>query len=216
LLHSAYERDVKENAHKVKLYLPRKAAPLLEEYYNTGAITPSQLIPRETPNPGIGAIELLEEYLDFGRSEMNYSAGSLMNRRNTIRRYLLAAERLGHNDLMEMTLPDAKRSMMEYLQLGSGKTHMLYPIRDFLKFLYGNKVTAQDLSIVVPRNYSPKRHIKEGYSGGEIDALLNSVNRETPLGKRDYAAMLLAQTTGLRGSMLSLKILGYRLEAEGN
>ena len=204
---SIYEQDLKDNAHKVKLYLPRKAADLLEKYHDTGEIKLSRLTPLSTANPNPGMMELVEKYLVFGRDDMNYSSGSLINRRNVIRRYLLAAENLKHYDLTKMTVSDAKRSIMEYLQPGSGKTHMIYPIREFLKFLYENEITSEDLSIVVPRKYSPKHHIKEGYSMFEIDALLNSINRETKSGKRDYAAILLAQATGLRGSdVINLKL----------
>ena len=213
-----HERALRENIHRVRQSILRKVASFLYMYNTTGRITFEQLSPIKTTNPNPDAMSLLGKYIDFISKTIGYSASSLNNRRNTIRRYMLAAERLGHSRFSEFTLPDAKRCLMEYLQPGSGKTHLLYPIRDFLKYLYEEKVTTLDLSIVIPRNYSPKRTVREGYSNHEIGTLLNGINQQTAIGKRDFAIITLASRTGLRGcdiSNLKFANIDWRLNEIG-
>jgi integrase len=68
----------------------------------------------------------------------------------------------------------------------------------FLNFLHEVGVTVADYSEAIPQGV-PKRHkIKYGFSNEETTAILGAVNRNTIIGKRDYAMMLIAARTGLR------------------
>jgi len=82
--------------------------------------------------------------------------------------------------------------------LTSGVKQLLYTSRVFLGFLYENKYTDADLKTAVPKLVAPWRKLHEGFTDAEIIELLNSVDLETPTGKRDYAILVLAAQTGLR------------------
>jgi len=72
-------------------------------------------------------------------------------------------------------------------------------LRSLLSFLFEERVTKTNLSICVPRPSRPKT-LPSVYSGDEVGRLLSSVDRNTDLGKRDYAILILAAHLGLRNS----------------
>jgi integrase/recombinase XerD len=83
-------------------------------------------------------------------------------------------------------------------QLTSEVKQLLYTSRVFLGFLYENKYTEANLKTAVPKLVAPWRKLHEGFTDAEIIELLNSVDLGTPIGKRDYAILVLAAQTGLR------------------
>lgn len=75
-------------------------------------------------------------------------------------------------------------------------------MRKFLKFLYETGALKEDLSIklVSVKFGSAPSHLPSTFSSEEIKRILDSVNRESPAGKRDYAVLMLATKLGLRTS----------------
>ena len=72
-------------------------------------------------------------------------------------------------------------------------------LRIFLQYLYNEDITRQDLSGIIepPRNYRLSG-IPRSISWEDVKLVLERVDRRTPLGKRDYAMLLLMVTYGLR------------------
>lgn len=75
-------------------------------------------------------------------------------------------------------------------------------LRSFLRYLYKEGTLSADLSkkvISVPE--APKdSHLPSTLTLEQIESILNCVDRESPMGKRDYAVLLLAARLGLRVS----------------
>lgn len=74
-------------------------------------------------------------------------------------------------------------------------------LRGLLSYLYAERVLTTDYSGIVPKNnYKHQPKLPSTYTDEEIYALLESVDRGNPKGKRDYAMLLLATRLGLRAS----------------
>lgn len=73
-------------------------------------------------------------------------------------------------------------------------------LRVFLRYLFREKLVAQDLSQCVegPRHYRLSS-IPRSISWAEVERMLAAVDRRSAVGKRDYAILLLLVTYGLRG-----------------
>ena len=73
-------------------------------------------------------------------------------------------------------------------------------LRVFARYLYREKLVAQDLSSSIegPRHYRLSS-IPRSISWAEVERMLAAVDRRDALGKRDYAILLLLVTYGLRG-----------------
>ena len=74
-------------------------------------------------------------------------------------------------------------------------------LKDFFKYLYGKKIIDVDLSAMMPRdNYRAQATLPSTYTAEEVEKLISSVDRNSAVGKRDYAIILLAARLGLRAS----------------
>jgi len=71
----------------------------------------------------------------------------------------------------------------------------------FLKHLYENQILSVDYSKVMPKDqYVRQPKLPSCYSPEEVEQLLNCIDRSNPMGKRDYAMVLLVARIGLRCS----------------
>jgi site-specific recombinase XerD len=80
--------------------------------------------------------------------------------------------------------------------------HMLNVVKCYVKLLFERGLHTEDLSGKVPRMPagSTYHNIPSAYSKDEIERMLACVERDGPVGKRDYAVLLLASRLGLRAS----------------
>ncbi len=85
---------------------------------------------------------------------------------------------------------------------------ILTTLRVFLRFLYLNRYTQNDLSFSVPKqnkyNYPA---VPSTWEPNEIRCILDAVDQGSPKGKRDYAILLLVAKLGIRvGDIKALKL----------
>lgn len=87
-------------------------------------------------------------------------------------------------------------------------------LRVLLRYLYEEKILEKDFSYVVPQIKIDKTsRIPSAYSKEEVQKLLDSVDRGSPKGKRDYAILLLASRLGMRaGDICSLSFKNLKWE----
>jgi len=71
----------------------------------------------------------------------------------------------------------------------------------FLKYLYDNQILPVDYSWIIPKTkYVRQPKLPSYYSPEEVEQLINSIDRSNPIGKRDFAMVLLVARIGLRCS----------------
>ena len=74
-------------------------------------------------------------------------------------------------------------------------------LRQFFRFLYDAGETAQDLSASVPKLHGGTgERIPHILSAEQVHLLLDSVDRGSPIGKRNYAILMMAACLGMRDS----------------
>lgn len=79
-------------------------------------------------------------------------------------------------------------------------------IKEFLSFLYDNHFIEKDLSQTIPKYHRCQRKLAHTWTKEELKRILQSIERNTSLGKRDYAIFMIATHLGMRiGDIISLK-----------
>jgi integrase/recombinase XerD len=74
-------------------------------------------------------------------------------------------------------------------------------LKIFLKFLYHEKFISENLEFFVPRVKSvPHEIVPSAFSKDDIQRMLKSVDRSSPIGKRNYAILIIASWLGIRAS----------------
>ena len=85
----------------------------------------------------------------------------------------------------------------KFYQVTSMRT-MLSALRSFLCFMYKKGLTGEKLVKAVPSSGARKNSVVPTITKIEENQLLQSIDRTTRIGKRNYAMVLLAMRTGLR------------------
>lgn len=85
---------------------------------------------------------------------------------------------------------------------------ILTTLRVYLRFLYFNQYTDEDLSLKVPKQnkyyYPPLPSV---WNKEDVMRMLDSIDRGNPTGKRDYAILLLVSKIGIRvGDIKTLEL----------
>lgn len=110
------------------------------------------------------------------------------------------------NDITPKIISDYVKTIYKYHEKSIAS--ILTTLRVYLRFLYFNEYTDEDLSIKVPKQnkyYYPP--VPSVWNKEDVIRMLESIDRGNPTGKRDYAILLLVAKLGLRaGDIKSLEL----------
>lgn len=155
--------------------------------------------------------EKLQEYLD-GYLDLRIRSGSkeatVRRLRTALRHFLLYATSLGYSELLSFTEKDA----LDYIPVLSKSYQRigdcLSLLRPFGKYLFSQGFIAIRLDSIFLVKDPVRRKCIEGFSESECTQIVQGIDRGEPCGKRDYAILMLAMHTGLRG----VDVLGLRFQ----
>jgi integrase len=143
---------------------------------------------------------VLEKYLNTRKDE-GKAPKTIDNEHHYIGKFLFALERIGINKLGELGPQDVQKAFASR----RADPTTAQAIRNFLRFVHRDGLTATDYSVIIPRVRKP-RTVVSAYTDHEIIRLLQSIDRTSLVGKRDYAMLVIAVEVGLRaGDIVSLK-----------
>ena len=117
---------------------------------------------------------------------------------------------LDNNSFTEIT-GDSVVGFFEYFSLFNPSPYAFYScstyIRKFLEFCYENHYFSEEISKYVPRGrYIKNQRLPSVYTDEEIKAVLRSIERNSAVGKRDYAMVMILVCYGLRAyDVIALK-----------
>lgn len=128
--------------------------------------------------------------------------------------YLDSRSVLNSNDINGEIISDYVKTI--YKNHEKSIASILTTLRVYLRFLYFNQYTDEDLSLKVPKQnkyyYPPVPSVWEKQ---DVMRMLNSIDRGNPTGKRDYAILLLVTKLGIRaGDIKSLELSDLKWQSE--
>ena len=158
-------------------------------------------------------IEIIQPYLEEYGCKVKKS--SLDDAEYTLRKFSEYLIKCGIENLDQIDMPDItgfRETLKDYA--ATTQNSWMSRIKDFLVYAYANKYTKRNLSyLVTKRKYEPSVKPPSLYSKDEIERLLASVDRNNPVGKRDYAILILAARLGIRsGDIVNLQFENFLWE----
>lgn len=173
---------------------------MLTEYQRLGVVVPHKTKGREYPSRFVATINT---YIDKLKRE--FKREQTLLRAKTI--LLKFTEYLDQNrlyDLSSLTADDVNLYYSRCLNNYSKKyVHdNVNLVKRFLHYLYETNVIADDISVKLLEIHCKKapKHIPDVFTDEEIERILAVVDTANPVGKRDYAILLIAIRLGLRQS----------------
>lgn len=117
-----------------------------------------------------------------------------------IRRFLSFLESRGMKDFSALTAKDLTEYLSFIYPFHKGDMgHTVHALRVFINFLVRSGAVANtDLTVPLQKPAAARKHVAPCFTHDEVLMILNQADRNSPVGKRDYAIMYLASHTGLR------------------
>jgi integrase len=172
-----------------------RSVRVLSAYLETGAIPKRIVHLVEYPLSGeIGkaASAFLEDLIERRRSEL-----TITKHRRILSYFTLYLETKSKVKIADIEDSD----ILSFISTSINLKDRYYTMRLFCRFLYAQKYTGIDLGYIIEHNRFPKREkLPSIYNADEVRQIETSVEQSGPVGKRDYAMLLLASRLGLRAS----------------
>ncbi len=172
-----------------------KMAAMMLELQRTGRVTWRMM----RPDPGLSesASEVLERFVASAGQEL--APGSLRVLAAEIRHFVGYLDRAGRSSLGAVTLDDVRGFMVEMApRRPAGIGNVVWSLKRFFAFL--NVAGLSDVRVEGLLAHGAPRRVRAlpCFTREEMGRLLEGIETVTPCGKRDYAMVVLAVSTGLR------------------
>ncbi len=157
-------------------------------------------------------------FFDYLRQERGLKETTIGRYQHVLRRFERYLERVGLKELHALSEPLLIAFIVESSEQVGSRTLVDFAsvLRVFLGFLYRQQFIATDLGGTVE---APQRHrladVPRSISWAQVQQVLAGIDRHSPVGKRDYALMLLMVTYGLRArevAALTLESIDWKRE----
>jgi site-specific recombinase XerD len=173
----------------------------LSDFFMTGSIRKRK--PRSLPEEFEGVIgKTISDYLIENNKLNNYVAHTVQSNTLCLSRFLNYLNGCNIKSIEEINTANLI-GFVQALQKYSDVTRYIIILQTnkFLKYLYNCKILESDYSTVIPKcNYVRQPKLPSYYSEEEISRLIQCVDRNNAVGKRDYTIILLIAKLGLRRS----------------
>jgi integrase len=159
--------------------------------------------------------EVLEGYLSYLSEVRGVRPTSLRPKSLNIRLFLHFLESRGVRSLTKIQPGVLTDFISSRIHLCSRTVaNVASDLRSFLRYLCVQKMLPKDLSPNVPKVRTWRQdRIPSVWNRDDVDKMLARVNRSSPVGKRNYAILLLACRLGLRaGDIRTLRLENIRWE----
>ena len=191
-----YERGLTSRVSYQNL---RKASFLLAEMHRTGSVTLGKIPDWNLRPPAFRFSPLLQHFCENANRTGILAKSTVKTARSAIRTFFFELETRGWQSFDGVTMAEISETITQMAKRYTGGLHSaIFSVRVFLRHLYENGFTPENLSLAIPEMVARRTIFREGFTSAETVRLLDEPDLETDIGKRDYAMMLLATQTALR------------------
>ncbi len=192
-----------------------RAGRILEEYFRTGTFTSrfTRLIKRIEPHPYWG--NTYSGFMNHIHSNCDYAKTTIDNKEATVRKTINILSQRNINSVDEIDTASMEAIVSHFIHRSSKSVaHRIGEIKMFFQYCFDCGLSKNNLALQVPMIAVPHvTRIPVSWTVDEAKKLLNSIERNSPAGKRDYALLLLACTLGLRAvDLLNLELSDFDWE----
>lgn len=143
--------------------------------------------------------QLLNDFLNYCE-KLGNAVKTIDYKKTIIKKFLKTLEEFNINNLNNISIKEIQ-GFLENINTSSGQTIKihLYSVRSFLDFLYQTNKTNRNLSYIVPKvKVSKYPLIPSVWKKEDVEKLIKAIDTNNPIGKRDYAMLLIVAKLGIR------------------
>lgn len=196
-----------------KIYL--RAMQMLEEYSRTGTFISrfSKFLKKSEPHPFWN--NTYAEFLHYLKTNCDYAESTINHKELTIRQMLNILIQRNINSLQEIDTKIIEMLVSHFIHESSKSVkHRICEMKQFFQYCFDFGLSKINLAHLIPEIKVPLiNKIPVSWTSEDIKQLLNNIDRSSPVGKRDYAILLIASLLGLRSiDIINLELSDFDWE----
>ncbi len=176
----------------------RKIITIMEELQTGKSIVWRSLPHWSTTHLPEPFFSCLEQYIEVKREE-GYKETTLRGLKPILKHFLVYVSSLGHHDLLSFTKVHAEQYITVLAESYKRVGACLSSLRTFGRYLTSKGLISVELEKLFGLKIPARKTVRVGFSVQEATQIISGIDRTTACGKRDYAILMLAMHTGLRG-----------------
>ena len=160
---------------------------------------------------------LCDRYLLYLNNDCAYKSRTIEKKLFVLRKMVEIFVRDSICSLDDVTRPEIEKVVSAFIhETPKSVSHNLSDLKQFFRFCYENRLSTFDVSSLFPvLKTAHETKISMVFTEEEVKTLLNSIDRESITGKRDYAILIMAALLGLRSvDIANLKLTDINWEAK--
>lgn len=177
-----------------------RAMDMLADFQQFGTVMLKRRLNRSFPEQFADDAENYLAHMEVDYAQPN----TVISHKKSLFKFADFLDSIGVTSFKTMTLENANTYVKVVLCNYSKKVAALHMgiMRRFLCYLYDTKVIDDDVAakLITIKFSQQHSHLPDTLSEEDIEKILSCVDRESPMGKRDYAILMLAAKLGLRCS----------------
>ena len=171
----------------------RIPAPPMSVLRDAGTIAPAALLPMSPQD------QIFAEFSDYLQRERGLAPRTIVSHLPAIRRFLREVCPAGAGDRGRISQEDVTRYIERHAQDWSPKSGKRWSLRAFLRYLHHSGLNPLALAGCVPSIRQWKLASLPTYlSAAQVQKALDSCDRATAMGRRDYAILMMLAKLGMR------------------
>lgn len=191
-----------------------RAMDMLLDFQHCGAIMTRRRLEKVFPAPFAANADAYFTHMKNAYAQPN----TIASHRKTVFRFTDFINNRGVESYDQISLDDINAFIIIILCNYAKASAQCYfgVLRSFLRYLHDSGITEDDFSqkVVSVPGVRQAAHLPSTLTVDQIESVLNCVDRESPMGKRDYALLLVASRLGPRVSDIrNLKVEDISWEA---
>lgn len=197
VLEYRHQYEANDISYDTFLYI-WKVSEMMEECHSKGKISRHRSrnwCPEKEPVLFSGIAEEYEKY----RLNHGYSVNTIPSERFEVRQFLAYMHEMGYRDLSQLQRQDVAAYILSVSpKRTSGMSTCLTRLRAFFRYLIEIGAFSETMLATLQLKTAIHKKVHTGFTKEEVERIIQAVDKTTPVGKRDYAMLLLARHTGLR------------------
>ena len=203
-LNEAEEQFQNHTISRKSLNFKRRGIYILNEIYETGTFEWKIFLPQKTTDLPSYFTEILKNFIE----SLSINKNSLRSINSIVSRFFVFLKKRNIKDLNDITAEDIRDflSVMHETRVGS-MDEVVLTMKKLFQFLSQKGYKTDNYWLILASPRSREHKVKPAMQHNEIILIINQIERKEAPGKRDFAILSLAVTTGLRaGDIASLTL----------
>lgn len=157
------------------------------------------------------------KFMNYLKNECDYKDSTIKHKELTIRAMINIIIQKKIDTLNDINSKNIDNIISQFIhEAPKSISNRIGEMKQFFLYCYNNNLCDKDISLIIPNIKSPhSTHLPISWNIEDAKKLLESIDRDNSVGKRDYAILLIACRLGLRAiDLITLELSDFNWETK--